>query len=487
MRCGRCNSIINENDLFCSECGSSVQELKNNNLLINDIPVQNVNQTTIQQPVQQPVQQPMYNQQMNIKKKGSKAIIFIIIGAVLLIACFVLAFVLLINKKPKDVFSKAIDNVEKSLVSSLNTDYDTMSSNLYFKTDVSVDDEENNAMFQVLNKIGIDLTYEIDNKNKISNMELNVKYDGNDALNMDGTIQDDYVYVRLSDKQKYARVNEKVNFENTNVKDIDKLVSGVAKSLKSSLKNEYFKKEKTSIKINGKTTKVNKNTLMLDNKTGQEIAINFLTNLKNDKDFIKVYSSIIGSDESDVISELNDSINDYKNSDSLSDDKMMISIYTKGINQEFVKFEIDYNDLILSVVKEKDNKYVVYTNQSGKEEALGSVTITNKDNKKLYNVEVTDGSEKYGFVIGYSVVYNKPIKAKSISGYIDMDEIDDDYVSELQDELMSKKGFKELTDDMSELNLIGNGYSYDDYDYDYDDDDDYDYDYDYDDDDDYDF
>ena len=51
-----------------------------------------------------------------------------------------------------------------------------------------------------------------------------------------------------------------------------------------------------------------------------------------------------------------------------------------------------------------------------------------------------------------------------------MDEIDDDYVSELQDELMSKKGFKELTDDMSELNLIGNGYSYDD-DYDYDDDD----------------
>ena len=66
-----------------------------------------------------------------------------------------------------------------------------------------------------------------------------------------------------------------------------------------------------------------------------------------------------------------------------------------------------------------------------------------------------------------------------------MDEIDDDYVSELQDELMSKKGFKELTDDMSELNLIGNGYSYDD-DYDYDDDD-YDYDYDYDDDDDYDF
>lgn len=48
MRCGRCNSIINENDLFCSECGSSVQELKNNNLLINDIPVQNVNQTTMQ-------------------------------------------------------------------------------------------------------------------------------------------------------------------------------------------------------------------------------------------------------------------------------------------------------------------------------------------------------------------------------------------------------------------------------------------------------
>ena len=71
-------------------------------------------------------------------------------------------------------------------------------------------------------------------------------------------------------------------------------------------------------------------------------------------------------------------------SDSLSDDKMMISIYTKGINQEFVKFEIDYNDLILSVVKEKDNKYVIYTNQSGEEEALGSVTITNKDNKKLW-------------------------------------------------------------------------------------------------------
>lgn len=443
MKCLKCNSEILNEYIICPGCGTSVEELKRNNLIKNDQVISNqnsfqnnvietsfvndeinsnqletkvineeVNKVKIeakQEVNENSQEQPSIIESVGIKEEKfnkdlkGKSRIPIVIASILIIV--VLAFVgvagyIFVNS-PKKMFSSIINKAYEtynSVIASDALNATSISTEFDLKTNVKTSDEDMGPIINILNKLSVKGKTQIDYKNKLMSLNFGSTYDNKEVVNVDAYLKDEKIYVLLKDiYEKY--ISEDVSginevFETYDyVEDIKIIFDEVVNAVNNSLKDEYFTSERVKMNVDGKESTVNKVTLLLNYENTKALAIDLLSYLQASNQFVESYSKITESNKSDIINDLQDEINTIKNDTNGDDSIIKIILYTKGFSNEFVGLEIitesEDENVNISVINDKKDTFTLLFKENYKdtEEVLnGSVEIIN--NK--YNFTITN-------------------------------------------------------------------------------------------------
>lgn len=444
MKCLKCNSEILNEYIICPGCGTSVEELKRNNLiksdqtisnqnsfqnnviessLVNDeinsnqldtqitneenvdmVMVENTNQVDETLPKQPSIiesvgiKEEKFNKDLKGKSKTP-----IVIASILIIV--ILAFVgvagyIFVNS-PKKMFSTIINKAYEtynSVIASDALNATSISTEFDLKTNVKTSDEDMGPIINILNKLSVKGKTQIDYKNKLMSLNFDSTYDNKEVVNVDAYLKDEKIYVLLKDiYEKY--ISEDVSginevFETYDyVEDVKIIFDEVVNAVNNSLKDEYFTSERVKMNVDGKGSTVNKVTLLLNYENTKALAIDLLSYLQASNQFVESYSKISESNKSDVISNLQDEINSIKNDTNGDDSIIKVILYTKGFSNEFVGLEIitesEDENVNISVINDKKDTFTLLFKENYKdtEEVLnGSVEIIN--NK--YNFTITN-------------------------------------------------------------------------------------------------
>ena len=219
MKCLKCNSNIAENQLNCPGCGTSIEELKQNNLLMeeeeqaNDDVIEVIdeqpeeNAATVSEPEKEvinietteqnvtPIQAQSFTAD-NKNKSNKLPLLLIILLVVSLIGGLGLGY--FISKSPKSIFTRSINKLYKNFSSNLKEDADTVTSNFSLKLNID-GTEDSKAIMNIINNISLDGKVSIDYLNKLILVTLNSTYDNDKLINADIQYQKGNAYVLLND------------------------------------------------------------------------------------------------------------------------------------------------------------------------------------------------------------------------------------------------------------------------------------------------
>ena len=331
------------------------------------------------------------------KKKNN-----LIIPIVAIVAVFgaLVALYFLVFNNPKKLFEKSISKGFDTLYNSLDgiTKNGTSKSSGSLSYKLSATDPQVQQIFDMINGIAFDYEYVVDYKNKLISLDFNSTYNNEKLINLSGYAENGKGYVLLKDAyDKYLSTEiegyEKI-FENANdQEDVKTILKSIEKALKKSLKSSDFTKETVTIKINGKDEKVNDNALVLTNENFNRISESLLTILKDDADFISAVNKISQDESVDTKAELEDAIASIGEVDPDDTTKIKMSIYTKGVLNEFVGFNlsiVEEEEIGMSFIKNGDNTYDIVGKQGENELVTGTLkaeeTIT--DSKTSSDIEL---------------------------------------------------------------------------------------------------
>ncbi len=201
--------------------------------------------------------------------------------------------------------------------------------------------------------------------------------------NMFNTLEENVRNVRDSNISSAGTIDEKYNnsistFNNLSVSEenVTPIIKGVKTAFLEAISSEKIVGNDMTIKVNGRDVETNRVSLVINENNIDDVNDKFITNLKNNEDFLNAYSKISDYTKDEIEEKLND----------LSPDNyispLTISIYTTGITREFVKLEIsrEVNNTtsVINITKLSDNNYdykVVKPNES----LSGTITFNNND------------------------------------------------------------------------------------------------------------
>ena len=386
MKCENCGQELNEGDMFCTNCGSAVnnnvvdvnKELETSNAAVDN--AGNINNVEVNDNISSNVDD---NSSMNNiytfnnsgeinnnasdnketsdhknKKKKSKGIIVILTVFVVVIGALI-ALYLLTRKSAKDIF---VNGFKKATNEVFNSEYlKKKSSNQTIKFNISGSGLDDSA--DVYNKMVVNNKMSIDTSNSKLDEELSLSYDGSNILGMGIYARDNNIYLGFNDiYDRYVKlpVTEKMNIEL--FKGNNKVIkSAIDEAFIKSFDDKYFTKSKKKVDIDDKKVSVDAYTLTIDNNNIKDIMKSFIESLVNNKEFMSMLSKNYNID----INEIKNSINEIDYSELAIDSPITITIYTKGFNYSFVgiEFAVD-NSASLKVLK-KDNNNLVATLESG--------------------------------------------------------------------------------------------------------------------------
>ncbi len=186
-------------------------------------------------------------------------------------------------------------------------------------------------------------------------------------------------YIELEDSNaiiKEFKVGNSGLYDN-----LDYIYHYVIGALKRNLKEDYFTTENTKIKLQGKMTKVKKNTLVLDNKNGNEFFKNVVSDLKSDKKL------------EEILEKYGIKLKDLKwNNKNWGKDKILFTVYTNTITCKELKYELD-------IQSEEDNIKLVYLDEKNdtinlyyQDRLIASALV--KTNGDETTVDFTDDKDK---------------------------------------------------------------------------------------------
>lgn len=484
MKCLKCNSDIAENQLNCPGCGTSIEELKQNNLLMveeeqaNDDVIEVIdeqpeeNAATVSEPVSEPEEEvinvetteqnatPIQAQSFtadNKNKSNKLLLLLIILLVVVLIGGLGLGY--FISKSPKSIFTRSINKLYKNFSSNLKEDADTVTSNFSLKLNLD-GTEDSKAIMNIINNISLEGKVSIDYLNKLILVTLNSTYDNDKLINADIQYQKGNAYVLLNDIfDKYIVIGDMDEldnyFEKMQInKDHKIVIAEVKKALIKSLKSEYFESEKTELEINNVKENVVKNNLKITKDNVAQIKKDFLTNLKNDDKFLESYAKLNDSDKDSVKESIQTSI-DYATETDIEDDTLELNLYTKGFTNELVKVELLVKNgdesTEISIIKNDDKNYKLKVVSADKEEVNININVEKEKDNTTLKISTAVEGQQMSLEIKYSGEYNKEVSAQDVSNSISIDELTEEQASEIMTKLLQNNGVKKL---MEAINSI---------------------------------
>lgn len=370
----------------------------------------------------------------NFEKKSHKklGIIISIIVTLLILAVGASFAYLSISRKPENIFSKVI----KESLKDAGKDIDARKAkvDLDFLIDMESNDPEMAMINETLKSIKLKTTAEMDIDKKIFNINLKAKYGSLDIISADGLIQDNEMYFYLNDiYSKFIKIPEEY-FEGEDLSkifEIETAMSGkeLIQEMEQLLLDEVNSRELTQEKVEIEGEKVLKSTLKLTPKDVLEIA----------KKILEISERYETTEElKDLIAELDTEIKYSEETENYAD----VSIYTKGLFNEVVKFDIVLvnveEDEVIAIEEnvKPDNESIIYfsineeSTDVSKAVKLFELTVNTEDE---YNGTIKlkmdiDEEQSFTLKVKYSIDYDAEINKRDTSNSISIDDLtDEDY------------------------------------------------------------
>jgi len=573
---GTSNNILNTNTIADINNSTPLEQLNNDNVVTNNMStisddinielnstinvnennsIQNLNMTQqptiepnvvnnniVEQPTIEPnvfnnIEQPVietvatndsYTSKTNNQKK-SKAIIPIVLIAIIVIAS--IGGFLLLKPTPKKIYSTIIDKSFDSLLKVMNNDMytsNTVTTEFSIKPILKTIDQEYKEVFDLISSIDINGKYQIDYVNKSIVLNLDSKYNNKDMLKGNAYIANEKMYLNIDemndryiteDLEGFNEVFETLKYQ----KDIKIIIEELKNAINKSLKDEYFKSEKVKMNVNGKQSSVNKITLLLNYDNTMDLTRGILTNLKSNNKFLDSYVNLMKSGSAlnnaiitevtkeDIIREIDKMIKKTEEEPISKEGDIIINLYTKGLKADFVGAEAviqsNNKEAKISLINDKKNIYTLTIKSPEEEFTLpikeendtytfeynqGSNMLTGSANFKTndYKLEITTSGvsvkinyketndfimttakvNAFGTEIGLeattTIKFNESITLPTFNNTVKFEDITEEEQLNILSKLMEKEGLKQLI----EITTINNTSSYDDYEYNYNDD-----------------
>ncbi len=402
------------------------------------------------------------NKEFTEKKSKKLGLIIGIIVAVLIIAVLV-AMYIINNSKPENIYYSAIEKALKAeKVESKSIKIDT-------KTRITIEADENEEELEKLAKCVFGFGVQMDAESKKEIVDLALKYENNPEVKaqlyynngemysyLDGLF-DKYIKIDLNDEQKEGLQSI---FESTgsitDQEKNDKIVKLVKKELKKQLGEiKDFSQEEATIKIGDKDQKVKRTSLKLTDEQTCNIISNMYTNLIENKEFLECFDE----SQKDNLKKAEKAI---KEIETTGKNTIKISLYTKGLLNEFVGANIEVysasekQTIIVTITKEDKNVYKYDISMK----AMGMKANIVKGEAKLEEEKQTNGekgkitltaetSEAVGLgkaklEVEYNLVYDEKIDEINTENNINIKELTQDDMIGIMKKLTQNPLFEEI-------------------------------------------
>lgn len=300
------------------------------------------------------------DQELKEKKSGSKvAILLLVLGIIIIGGGLYFYFFKNDNNVFETYITKSADYLEKNVVNTLDSE-----GKIGLSFNLNTNDEELKDTVNLLNKIKIDSSYQVDFTNKKMYIGLDSTYDNKELLKGSLYLENSYLYFNLNNiTDKYYKSDkideyDKLFSTNTNTTDLKKSIDSYKNILLNNLDKATIEKE--NVTLNNK--KVLKTTLIVTEEFNKSIQDELLKN----KDLINSLSKLENVDTSEIETKLKEG--------NLVGSKVII--YTSGSN--FVRLETIEGNNVTTIDKENDT-YKIEIKESDNQPVKVDVTVKNND------------------------------------------------------------------------------------------------------------
>lgn len=409
MKCLNCNKFIPDVSEVCPYCNSKIDPNQKENPIIDFGNIDNTDYNSDKFDIKVYIREP----------KNRK----VVVGAVALIIFIIIIFITLIasmfttKSEPNyKVFTRVVDGLGEYLEDNfLGSRY---SASGKYKLTLKVNNES----------VAFEGNYGYDVKNKIINLTGNMR-DPKEAtgevlidtrdLVFNAYMKDNNIYFQSNqiygDEYLYFPIEDKTGFLKTKNYDLYSIVIGMTDALSFTLKQMNYSTEKTSITYLGKDINVNKRSLVLDSPTKVKFIETFLSELKDDVNFVNEVARIQDKKSDEIIKNIENRIttSNYKYS-SDSANKTTVSVYFSKKKIYRIEFLLDEEEKKRYVFDIGETKY--YLDYFKNDENIYNLTFASKIkelenlNEKTY--DITLDTDKYVTDINLYLEEDKQAKVK---------------------------------------------------------------------------
>lgn len=345
----------------------------------------------------------------------NKKLLFILIPIILVVLILIAGVVFLkLNSAPGKIFKNSISKAFE-MTENTGEKYTTMKGTMNFTANIESDNEQIQAMNEMLQTANIGLNMEADTKQMIVNENLNVTINNQNLLNATLLMQDQKGYVYLQDwldkylelSEEYLEYSDLVEYsEKMATLDQNKLMEAIKEELIKAILKQDLSQEKVTLNLNGEETKVTASTLNLKDEAITTFTREFLSNLRENEKF----QTALGAYKEEAQNTINEMLESMTEPEENSE--FIFIIYTKGLLNKFVGVSakaIDGTDgeiVGLDIWNYNKEKYelVAYNEYNEERENAIKLVIENKKenkNKGTSVITIEIGGEEFTLTYNY--------------------------------------------------------------------------------------
>ena len=431
MKCKNCGSLLNDNDLFCTNCGVKIEPQNDTNTLEQE---EVLTQSVAEMPTDESVIEkiPVEKKQKKPKNKLVIIIIAIIVLLILLFGVFYFYEFKTANTRVNSLLNKMLSFTETNINM-------TKKQSGSYSIDGTIGSNGESA------KVAVDGTYGLDAENEILNLGLKLKEissenknildkDVNLSLAVNSNILGVYSkelyskYITVKD-ESFKEIFKSLEENNGSMVLVNELLNSVKLGINKMSKTQSIK----TIEYNGKKAKLNVVKIEFTKNNTIVFEREMLTYLKNSDKFIEEYSKINSLEKEEVKSTIEENLNSLK--DQAKDTNIVLEIGTTPLKGDFEVIKL-YN------TKEEGTFELFKINDGFKfvadiDEVLLNLELTSKKTKsdKTNDVaskivlDIDNSGEKYNMTFNIEVKEDKEptvdkINMKNAISYVKLPDAD---------------------------------------------------------------